>query len=159
MTNEELLDKIKAEIEQRIHEISHPLKDGYEIQSIGKIEGLSELLDFLSTLESEKPIPKDLEEVADGYENKHTYQRYDGAGLTPEYDATLAEAVIFGAKWQYQKDRYEFAKLKAKEWSDGYDEGIAKGKEQMMKEVSDVGWQYEYDYADDWRKPVEMGQL
>lgn len=22
-----------------------------------------------------------------------------------------------------------------------------------------AGWQYEYDHADDWRKPVEMGQL
>lgn len=27
------------------------------------------------------------------------------------------------------------------------------------KKVSDAGWQYEYDHADDWRKPVEMGQL
>ena len=61
MTNEELISKIREEIERRIHEISHPLKDGYEIQSIGKIEGLSELLDFLSTLESEKPVPSDLD--------------------------------------------------------------------------------------------------
>ena len=43
-------------------------------------------------------IPNDLEEAAQGYEKKHTYQRYDGGGFTPEYDATLAEAVIFGAK-------------------------------------------------------------
>ena len=37
-----------------------------------------------------------LEEAADEYEKKHTYQRYDGGGLTPEYNATLAEAFIAG---------------------------------------------------------------
>lgn len=29
----------------------------------------------------------------------------------------------------------------------------------LEKQVSDAGWQYEYDHADDWRKPTEMGQL
>lgn len=41
--------------------------------------------------------PNDIEEAAQEYEKKHTYQRYDGGGLTPEYDATLAEAIICGA--------------------------------------------------------------
>lgn len=41
-------------------------------------------------------IPNDLEEAAEEYEKRHTYQRYDGGGLTPEYDATLAEAFIAG---------------------------------------------------------------
>lgn len=27
------------------------------------------------------------------------------------------------------------------------------------KEVSDAGWEREAAHADDWRKPVEMGQL
>ena len=31
--------------------------------------------------------------------------------------------------------------------------------QKLTKEVSDAGWQYEYDHANDWRKPVEMGQL
>ena len=39
----------------------------------------------------------------------------------------LTCAFIAGAEWQYQKDRYGFAKLKAKEWMSGYDEGYAKG--------------------------------
>ena len=30
---------------------------------------------------------------------------------------------------------------------------------QLEKRVSDAGWQYEHDHQDDWRKPVEMGQL
>lgn len=50
-------------------------------------------------------------------------------------DGGKYKGFIAGAEWQYQKDRGEFAKLKAKEWSDGYDEGIAKGKEQMMKDA------------------------
>ena len=44
--------------------------------------------------EDERPVPEDLEEAAGEYEKKHTYQRYDGGGLTPEYNATLAEAFI-----------------------------------------------------------------
>ena len=30
---------------------------------------------------------------------------------------------------------------------------------ELEKKVSDAGWRYEYDHADDWRKPTEMGQL
>ena len=29
----------------------------------------------------------------------------------------------------------------------------------LEKQVSDAGWQYEYDHRDDWRKPTEMGML
>lgn len=49
-----------------------------------------------------------------------------------------------GAEWQYQKDRREFAKLKAKEWSDGYNDGFARGKEQMLKDAVD-GVVYRYE--------------
>ena len=48
-------DRLKAEIERKIHEISHPLKDGYEVQSIGKIEGLSELLEIIDSLQQDQP--------------------------------------------------------------------------------------------------------
>ena len=30
---------------------------------------------------------------------------------------------------------------------------------ELEKRVSEASWQYEYDHADDWRKPTEMGQL
>lgn len=40
-------------------------------------------------------------------------------------------AFIAGAKWQYQKDRGEFAKIKAKTWCEGFDAH----KEQMMEEA------------------------
>ena len=32
-------------------------------------------------------------------------------------------------------------------------------KKENAKLKSDASWQYEYDHANDWRKPVEMGQL
>ena len=31
--------------------------------------------------------------------------------------------------------------------------------EKLKKQVSDAGWQYEYDHRDDWRKVTEMGML
>ena len=46
---------------------------------------------------------------------------------------------------------------------DAYDLGVEKGEEESEKEirrlereVSDAGWQREYDHADDWRIPHEM---
>lgn len=30
---------------------------------------------------------------------------------------------------------------------------------ELEKRISDAGWQYEHDHVDDWRKPIEMGQL
>lgn len=50
-------DRLRAKIERRIHEISHPLKDGYEVQSVGKIEGLSELLEIIDSLQQEVELP------------------------------------------------------------------------------------------------------
>ena len=83
-------------------------------------------------------IPKDLEEAADEYEKKHTYQRYDGGGLTPEYNATLAEAVIFGAKWQKEQDDKDLSEKIAA----AYQLGLADKEKQMMKEA------VEYDVWD-----------
>ena len=45
--------------------------------------------------------------------------------------------------------------LRFKNEEDEKDKKIA----ELEKRVSDAGWQYEYDHADDWRKPTEMGQL
>ncbi len=50
-------------------------------------------------------------------------------------------------------------------YDSGFDEGYATAKENskkkiksLEKQVSDAGWQYEYDHRDDWRTPREMGQ-
>lgn len=62
---------------------------------------------------------KSLDEAAEKYSDKYCS---DWA-----YRLEYEDAFIAGAEWQYQKDRGEFAKLKAKEWLNGYDEGYAKG--------------------------------
>ena len=49
----------------------------------------------------------------------------------------------------------DMSKLRFKNEEDAKDKKIA----ELEKRVSDAGWQYEYDHADDWRKPTEMGQL
>lgn len=73
----------------------------------------------------EKETPKDLEEAAKVYfEN-------------PNSSWQVKDVFIAGSEWRYQKDRAKFAKLKAKEWSDGYNEGIVRGKEQMLKEAEE----------------------
>lgn len=36
-------------------------------------------------------------------------------------------------------------------------EELTNKKKELEKEVSDAGWQREYDHADDWRKVTEMG--
>lgn len=46
-------------------------------------------------------------------------------------------------------------------YDSGYGEAEMKSKKKIKtleKQVSDAGWQYEYDHRDDWRKPSEMGQ-
>ena len=49
----------------------------------------------------------------------------------------------------------DMSKLRFKNEEDAKDKKIA----ELEKRVSDYGWRYEYDHADDWRKPTEMGQL
>lgn len=43
--------------------------------------------------------------------------------FTPSAILRLARHI---AGWQYQKDRREFAKLKAKEWMSGYDDAVSR---------------------------------
>lgn len=83
-------------------------------------------------------IPKDLEEAAEKHATDYDSTIWcvlESSNQKTIWKREHKETYIAGAKWQYQKDRAEFAKLKAKEWSDGYDEGITKGKEQMLKEA------------------------
>ena len=65
-----------------------------------------------------------LEEAAGLYLDNHK-------PLTRYNWGDLEEAFIAGAKWQYQKDRGEFAKIKAKTWCEGFDAH----KQQMMKDA------------------------
>lgn len=80
MTTAELIAKIKAEINYRIE-----IYIGHAQSCIGttRVDGLEEVLDFLSTLESEKPVPKDLaEEVKRYYSDNFDYISSDQPTLS-----------------------------------------------------------------------------
>jgi hypothetical protein len=49
----------------------------------------------------------------------------------------------------------DMSKLRFKNEEDEKDKKIA----ELERQVRDAGWRYEYDHADDWRKPTEMGQV
>ena len=106
-------------------------------------EVMKEVSNKVDEMIMEKPVPNNREEAAD----KHICKVVDAAGHPGwEWETRdIKDAFIAGAEWKYQKDRAEFAKLKAKEWSDGYDEGIAKGKEQMLKGAVEGEVQMKYN--------------
>ena len=135
-----IIEKIRAEVERRKKKAEHYIEvckdDSRAFEYWSGERDVLELFEkeFLSTLESEKPVPADLEEAAGNYEKEHTYQRYDGGGFTPEYDATLAEAVIFGAKWQKERDEKELSEKIAS----AYQLGLADKEKQLMKDGLDA---------------------
>ena len=76
----------------------------------GKAEGVKE---------GKEQLPAELEEAAKKYKSQWDIEHPH----SPDID------FIAGAEWQYQKDRGEFAKIKAKTWCEGFDAC----KEQMME--------------------------
>ena len=93
----EQIEAIRNEIERLYGEYKDKFKQYGDQYHLGLIDGLDMAERVLDTF-SEAP-DNSLEEAAEKYEKEHTYQRYDGGGLTPEYDATLAETFIAGAQW------------------------------------------------------------
>lgn len=114
MTDKQL---IRAEIERRITD-----------NTFGAKLELIDILAWLDTLPDE-PVSEDLEEAADEYiapiENDAGLEFINFSGKD------IKDAFIAGAEWQYQKDRGEFAKIKAKTWCEGFDAH----KEQILKEA------------------------
>ena len=91
MTNEELIAKIKAEIERLLDEA--PTCDD-TIAYLMKVEC------FLDTLESEKPVPNDLEEAArefakDAYPDKHNLVWMFKRGAKWQEKQMLKEAIHY----------------------------------------------------------------
>lgn len=131
------IDKIKTKIKERLALAEKCANDACEKNLHSTLEA-NELLirqykSLLADIDSiSEESNKSLEEAA-----KESLEEQDVAELfCGSYDADqMLEMFKSGSEWRYQKDRREFAKLKAKEWSDGYDEGIAKGKELMMKDA------------------------
>jgi len=116
LESEKPIEGLEEELDKWRHEHFHGKRDdhfsGEYLERTSQLElarhfaqwGAEHLAD------ARKTSPKDIEEAADEYEKKHTYQRYDGGGLTPEYNATLAEAFIAGynlCKEQMMKEAVE----------------------------------------------------
>ena len=126
MTNEELIAKIKVEIERRIHNIENcpfiEAEFGASEKRDGKLTAYKELLSFISTIEKlEKSVPKDLEEAADKYEKENT-------GIYPEVGQTsIRDAFIDGVEWQKEQDD-RFVNII-------YQQGIEKGKDDMKEQM------------------------
>lgn len=86
-----IISKLKAEIERRLKILR---EDDVVRQNCtsdfleGKIHGYETLLSFLSTLESEKPIPSDLEEAAKEFAKTTFKKPYSD---NPDEEVTIVE--------------------------------------------------------------------
>lgn len=112
----------------------------------GRIIGYNDALYTINKLQQEQPEVDLGKEIENEWKKCHPTD--EGIGLestiivNEQFDAIARhfyELGIYarnkddfkaGADFQYQKDRAEFAKLKAKEWQDGYEAGV----EQMTKQ-------------------------
>ena len=120
------VEKIRAEIERLMAEYDKWIEE----QGVRRKEWARLKEDVLDTV-SEEP-DKSLEEAAEEY-CKTIFHKLFSENPQEEqivYDPDKYKGFIAGAKWQYQKDRGEFAKIKAKTWCEGFDAC----KEQLMKE-------------------------
>lgn len=95
----------------------------------------------------ELPSSSDLDEAAQKVEDY--YDVGDEHGYLYCHRGDIKDAFIAGAKWQYQKDRGEFAKIIAKTWCEGFDAH----KEQMLKEAVEG----EYGYFSNASKTILPG--
>ena len=106
MTNAELLAKIKAEIERLKAKYRKDMyKSNHEGLASGyKIEAYNELLSFLSTLESEKPVPNDIEEAAVDIADALLAKPKDYVlSAKADYWNGAHDGIITGAKWKKEQ--------------------------------------------------------
>ena len=102
----EQIERILAEI----HRLKNEL-EGYSAQEV-----LDYIESYINIISREQPSSSDLDEAAEEFGKR--------AGL--ELKPFARKYFKAGAEWQYQKDREEFAKLKAKEWMSGYDDAVSR---------------------------------
>ena len=112
------IEKIRQEIERQIEEEKNNLTEETELYYGARQQVRSKLLSFLDTLSEE--LDKSLEAEIQWYLREK---------CSGDDEPTVSEIARYFAKWQYQKDRGEFAKIKAKTWCEGFDAH----KEQMLK--------------------------
>ena len=117
----------------------------------------SERIDWIyDKMKGSSEVPKELKEASDAYAELHGFRvPYDGSNnFYDEVDVKASkEGFVAGSKWQYQKDRGEFAKIKAKTWSEGFDAC----KEQMMKDAVELELKDNVNYPSDWNQVGMVG--
>lgn len=86
---------------------------------------LFEIICFIETLQQEQPVV-DLEKFISDFFDKKDAEN-NGRWSEDDIVEAMTQAFELGQRTKYQQDRAEFAKLKAKEWQSGYDEGHMKG--------------------------------
>lgn len=89
-----------------------------------KMERL-DILALIDSLQQEQP-EVDLEKAYKSYMESRK-DDLSGNAVTVNMKDLARHFYELGQSTKYQQDREEFAKLKAKEWINGYDEGYAKG--------------------------------
>lgn len=126
MTNAELIQKIKAEIERLMDEYK-PIVGGVD-ELTGSHIVLAKLLSFLSTLEEEKPMNQDelLEEVKRYYSKNFDYITSNQPTLS-----ILTNIARHFAQWQKEQDDKELSDL----LTIAHLQGADQMKEQMLKEA------------------------
>ena len=116
-------------------------QDRESLKRLVEAYGKEDVVKFIRHInESEEPDPRKLEAI------EEAVTRIQPLNLTPE---------------QFAKIKMLFESLYDYGYADGFDDGEESSDEEvksLKKQVSDAGWQYEYDHHDDWRKPREMGQ-
>lgn len=122
---------IIAEID-RLYQVNLGFKKEYRFPSfrrvvIGRLQAYEGLKSYINSL-PEPQLPSDVEEAAEKYATEW-HKNPDGSAWKPYFEESAIKAFKAGAEWQYQKDRGEFAKIKAKTWKEGFDFY----KEQMLK--------------------------
>lgn len=116
-------DKLKAEIEKRQEYLGdhncHSMASEYDW-----------LLTMVQSLQQEQP-EVGLNEEIDRFLKSEESITYENAGsykvAVKDPKKIARHFYKLGQCTKYQQDRAEFAKLKTKEWQEGYDEGYLKG--------------------------------
>lgn len=118
--------------------IEHLAKAVMTLSELGDGKTAYVLNEIRLEMKSQLELPEGLEEAAGDAIND-----YCPEGVSTTEGLVFTKSAMIGmfkdgAEWKYQKDRGEFAKLKAKEWSDGYNKGIVRGKEKMMEDAVEI---------------------
>ena len=116
-------------------------QDRKTLQRLVESYGKNDVIKFVRKLnENEEIDPRKAEAM------EEAVTRIQPLNLTPE---------------QFAKIKMLFESLYDYGYADGFDDGEESNEEEvksLKKQVSDAGWQYEFDHHNDWRQPREMGQ-